>query len=114
MASYLINRYAITFKSSRPTTDLNPNSATTGVYLFSDQEYRGYAYFYPDGTPLGPPVVLQDPEPFIALSYNLSQLDVFLATLREEQPIYLFEFGPEFAGVSVGIEPTGEEEGLAG
>jgi hypothetical protein len=114
LPSYLINRYSITFKSSRPSTDLNPDSATTGIYLFNDQDYLGYAYFYPDGTPLRPPVILQSPGPFIALSYNLSQLDAILTTLREEQPIYLFEFGSEFAGLSVGVEPTGEEEGLGG
>jgi hypothetical protein len=34
--------------------------------------------------------------------------------LREEQPLYLYEFGPSNAGLQTGGEPTGEEEGLAG
>jgi hypothetical protein len=34
--------------------------------------------------------------------------------LREEQPIYLYEFGATNAGLMTGQEPTGEEEGIAG
>jgi hypothetical protein len=34
--------------------------------------------------------------------------------LREETPIYLYEFGVDNAGLMTGGEPTGEEEGLAG
>jgi hypothetical protein len=100
--------------SSRPTTNLNPNIAVAGIFLFEGQNYRGYAYFYPDGTPLDPPIIVPPPDDFIALSYNLSELNAVLQMIREEQPIYLFEYGVSFAGLRTGSEPTGEEEGLSG
>ena len=34
--------------------------------------------------------------------------------LREEKPIYLYEFGVSNAGLMSGMEPTGEEEGISG
>jgi hypothetical protein len=37
-----------------------------------------------------------------------------LQMLREERPVYLYEFGASNAGLLTGGEPTGEEEGLAG
>jgi hypothetical protein len=37
--------------SSRPTTELNPGIAVAGIYLYEAGKFRGYAYFYPDGTP---------------------------------------------------------------
>lgn len=45
---------------------------------------------------------------------NLSQLGPVLMMLREEKPIYLYEFGADNAGLMTGSEPTGEEEGLGG
>ena len=48
------------------------------------------------------------------MSFNLSQLGPVLAMLREEKPIYLYEFGTTNAGLMTGDEPTGEDEGLAG
>ena len=112
-AVYEIDEYAVRFWSSRPTTTHDPGIAVAGIFLYQGPDFRGYAYFYPDGTALTPSET--DPtEPFIALHYNLSQMPAVLEVLREEQPIYLFEFGTENAGLMSGREPTGEEEGLSG
>jgi hypothetical protein len=45
--------------------------------------------------------------------FNLSQLIGVLQLLREERPVYLYESGPDNAGLMTGGEPTGEEEGLS-
>ena len=113
MATYTIDTYAVRMWSSRPTTDLNPGIAVAGIYLYEAGTYRGYAYFYPDGTPLAP-AVIDSGNDFIAVHYNLSQLDGILQMLREEKPIYLYEFGVSNAGLMSGMEPTGEEEGISG
>jgi hypothetical protein len=112
-ATYTIDTYAVRLWSSRPTTNLNPGVAVAGIYLFEQGNNRGYAYFYPDGTPLSPPVI-NSTNNFIALSFNLSQFAAVIDLLREEQPIYLYEFGASNAGLMSGNEPTGEEEGLSG
>jgi hypothetical protein len=113
MAMYTIDTYAVRMWSSRPTTNLNPGIAVAGIYLYEAGIYRGYAYFYPDGTPLAP-AVIDSANDFIAVHYNLSQLDGILQMLREEKPIYLYEFGVSNAGLMSGMEPTGEEEGISG
>jgi len=113
MAMYTIDTYAVRMWSSRPTTNLNPGIAVAGIYLYEAGIYRGYAYFYPDGTPLAP-AVIDSASDFIAVHYNLSQLDGILQMLREEKPIYLYEFGITNAGLMSGMEPTGEEEGISG
>jgi hypothetical protein len=112
-ATYTIDTYSVRLWSSRPMTNLNPGVAVAGIYLFEQGNYRGYAYFYPDGTPLSPPVI-NSANNFIALSFNLSQFGAIVDLLREEQPIYLYEFGGSNAGLMSGTEPTGEEEGLSG
>ena len=48
------------------------------------------------------------------MSFNLSQLGPVLQLLREEQPIYLYDLGPDNVGLMTGQEPTGEEEGPGG
>jgi hypothetical protein len=117
MATYTIDTYHVRLWSSRPTTDLNPGIAVAGIFLYEggieDGQYRGYAYFYPDGTPLAPAVV-DDVNGQIYVHYNLSQFPAVLQLLREERPVYLYEFGPSNVGLQTGGEPTGEEEGLAG
>jgi hypothetical protein len=50
----------------------------------------------------------------IFVHFNLSQFAGVLQLLREERPVYLYEFGPSNAGPMTGGEPTGEEEGLSG
>jgi hypothetical protein len=113
VAIYEIDEYAVRFWSSRPTTNLNPGIAVAGIFLYQGPDYRGYAYFYPDGTPLAP-AVIDSTNSLIALHYNLSQMPAVLDVLREEEPVYLYEFGTENAGLMTGLEPTGEEEGLSG
>jgi hypothetical protein len=113
MATYNIDTYYVRLWSSRPTTELNPGIAVAGIFLYEGNQFRGYAYFYPDGTPLAPAVV-DAANGQIYVHYNLSQFAAILQMLREEQPVYLFEFGPSNAGLHSGGEPVGEEEGLAG
>ena len=113
MATYEIDTYHVRLWSSRPTTDLNPGIAVAGIYLYEAGNFRGYAYFYPDGTPLAP-AVIDAVNGAIYVHFNLSQLTGVLQLLREERPVYLYEFGPSNAGLMTGGEPTGEEEGLSG
>jgi hypothetical protein len=108
-----MDQYHVIMWSSRPTTDLNPNIAVAGIYLLQAGVSRGYAYFYPDGTPLAPPVI-DSTNGRVFVHYNLSQLSGVLQMVREERPLYLYEFGPENAGLASNLEPTGEEEGLSG
>jgi hypothetical protein len=112
-ATYQIDTYAVRMWSSRPTTNLNPGVAVAGIYLFEAGTFRGYAYFYPDGTPLADPVI-DSTNGAVFVHFNLSQLYGALQMLREEKPLYLYEFGITNAGLMSGVEPTGEEEGLAG
>jgi hypothetical protein len=67
----------------------------------------------PDGTPLPQPVI-NTASGQVFVNFNLSQLGPVLAMLREEKPIYLYEFGTTNAGLMTGDEPTGEDEGTAG
>jgi hypothetical protein len=113
VTTYLIDSYSVRLWSSRPTTNLDPDVAVAGVYLFEGATYRGHVYFHPDGTPLSPPVI-DAVSGQVFLSFNLSQLAAVLQMLREEQPIYLYESGPDNAGLVTGQEPTGEEEGPGG
>jgi hypothetical protein len=110
---YKIDSYSVKIPSSKPTTTLNPNSASAGIYLYEQGTYRGYAYFFPDGTPLAP-AVIDSVNGFIAAHYNLSQFAAMLQMLREEDPIYLYDFGGADVGLACGSEPTGEEEGING
>ena len=92
---------------------MNPGIAVAGVYLYEGGAYRGYAYFFPDGTPLAP-AVIDATNGRVFVHFNLSQLAGVLQLLREEKPVYLYEFGVSNAGLMTGSEPTGEEEGIAG
>ncbi len=111
MTSYNIDKYSVRRWSSRPTTNRSPGTAVAGIYLYQGNVYRGYAYFFADGTPLADPVITADK---VFVHFNLSELDSILQMLREERPIYLYEFGPNNAGLMTGAEPTGEEEGRNG
>ncbi len=113
MTTYNITNYSVRMWSSRPTTDHSPGVAVAGVYLYEGGSYRGYAYFFPDGTALAP-AVIDAANGRIYVHFNLSQLHPVLQMLREEKPIYLYEFGVTNAGLMTGLEPTGEEEGLGG
>jgi hypothetical protein len=113
MPTYEIDRYRVVVPSSRPTTDLNPNIAVAGIFLYQGEEFRGYAYFFHDGTSLAPPII-DSAGGQVYVHYNLSQLAGVLQMIREERPLYLFGDGPEFAGLATGSEPTGEEEGMSG
>jgi hypothetical protein len=115
MPTYEIDQYRVMMPSSRPTTDLNPNIAVAGIFLYQEGAFRGYAYFFHDGTLLAPPIVESiNGQEYVYVHYNLSQLAGVLQMVREERPLYLYGYGPDNAGLATGSEPTGEEEGLSG
>ena len=110
MATYKkIDGYALRIWSSRPTTNLSPGSAVAGIYLYEGNKYRGYAYFFPDGTTLAPPVEDSANER-VFMHFNLSQFHATMEMLRTEQPIYIYYSSPSNAALYSGKEPVGEEE----
>jgi hypothetical protein len=113
MPVYFIDSYALRMYSSRP--NISPGVAAAEILLFgSGSVLHGSAEFFPDGTPLPAPVINPPPNGPVSLTFNLSQLPEVLQMLREERPLYVFEFGIGNAGLGSGSEPTGEEEGPAG
>jgi hypothetical protein len=109
MPTYNIDQYAIRMWSSRPTTNLSPGTAVAGIYLYEGNTYRGYIYFFPDGTALAPPV-FDAGQGRVFLHYNLSQYDATVNILRTERPLYIYYFSPTNAALRSGREPVGEEE----
>lgn len=109
MAQFKIDGYALRLWSSRPTTNLSPNTAVAGIYLYEGDKYRGYVYFFPDGTPLNPPIH-HSADGRIFLHFNLSQFHPTMELLRNEDPIYIYYMSPTHAALRSGKEPVGEEE----
>ena len=109
MPQYLVDGYALRAWSSRPTTNLSPGVAVVGVYLYEGNTYRGYIYFFPDGTPLAPPVN-DSAGGKVYLHLNLSQFAAVMDTLRYEKPLYVYYQSPTNAALMSGKEPIGEEE----
>jgi hypothetical protein len=109
MATYKIDGYSVRMWSSRPTTNLSPGVAVAGIYLYQGNQYRGYVYFFPDGTALAPPVFHSSTNQAF-LHFNLSQVHATMEMLRAEDPVYLYYQSPTNAGLNTGKEPTGEEE----
>ena len=109
MPSFNVDSYSVRMWSSRPTTNLSPGTAVAGIYLYEGNNYRGYVYFFPDGTELAPPVYHSSSNRAF-LHFNLSQFYATVELLRNEKPIYLYYFSPTNAGLYTGKEPTGEDE----
>lgn len=109
MARYAIDEYAIRMWTSRSTTNLSPGTAVAGIYLYEKGKYRGYVYFFPDGTALAPPVH-DSTNGRIFLHFNLCQFHSVMDMLRNEKPIMLYYYGPTNAALTTGREPVGEEE----
>lgn len=109
VAEYKIDGYAVRLWSSRPTTERSPGTGVAGVYLYDGDTYRGYVYFYPDGTPLASPVH-DAVSGRIFLHLNLCQFHAVMDMLRAEHPIYLYYASPANAALRTGKEPVGEEE----
>ena len=109
MAEFLIDSYATRLWSSRATTNLSPGTAVAGLYLYEQAAYRGYVYFFPDGTQLAPPV-FDAANGRVFLHFNLSQFAATLEMLRTEKPIYVYYLSPTNAALRSGMEPVGEEE----
>ncbi len=109
MASFKVDGYSVRMWSSRPTTNLNPGTAVVGIYLYEGNKYRGYVYFFPDGTPLAP-AVQDTANGRVFLHFNLCQFESTLETLRKENPIYIYFISPTNAALRTGKEPVGEEE----
>jgi hypothetical protein len=109
MPSYNIDSYSVRMWSSRSTTNLSPGTAVAGIYLYQGKTYRGYVYFFPDGTALAPPVFHSSTNQAF-LHFNLSEFGPTVDLLRNEKPVFLYYFSPTNAGLFTGREPTGEEE----
>lgn len=109
MASFRIDGYALRLWSSRSTTNLNPGTAVAGIYFYEGNKYRGYVYFFPDGTQLAPPVE-DSTNGRVFLHFNLSQFHATMEMLRTEDPIILYYLSPTHAALRSGREPVGEEE----
>ena len=109
MSSFKIDGYALRQWSSRATTNLNPGTAVAGIYLYEGNKYRGYVYFFPDGTPLAP-AVEDSANGRVFLHFNLSQFHSTMDILRKEDPIYVYYTSPTHAALRSGKEPVGEEE----
>ena len=110
MTDYPIDGYALRLWSTRPTTNLNPNTAVAGIYYYQGGQYRGYMYFFPDGTPLAAPIH-DATNGRVFLHFNLSQLHAVLDVLRNEKPLVVYYDSPTSAALRTGVEPIGEEEG---
>ena len=108
-AQYVIDGYALRLFSSRSTTNLSPGTAVAGIYLYEGNTYRGYVYFFPDGTDLAPPV-FDATNGRVFLHFNLSQFHATMDLLRNESPIYAYYVSPTHAALRSGKEPVGEEE----
>lgn len=109
MAQYNVEEYALRVWSTRPTTNLSPGVAVAGIYLYGEKNYRGYVYFFPDGTPLAPPIH-DSTDGRVFLHLNLSQFHAVLEMVRTEKPLYVYYQSPTNAGLMSGHEPVGEEE----
>ena len=109
MAEFSVDGYAIRLWSSRPTTNLSPGTAVAGIYLYEGNAYRGYVYFFPDGTPLAAPV-FDSANGRVFLHFNLSQFHAVSEMMRTEKPIYVYYTSPTNAALRSGAEPVGEEE----
>jgi hypothetical protein len=109
MAQFQVDAYALRLWSSRTTTNLSPGTAVAGIYLYEGNNYRGYVYFFPDGTALAPPV-FDATNGRIFLHFNLSQFHATMDLLRNEEPIFVYYGSPTNAALLSGKEPVGEEE----
>jgi hypothetical protein len=108
--NYEIDNYAIKVWSSRSVPPAA--GAAAGIFLYANGVERGYAYFYPDGQPLDPPVV-DEVNGFVAANYSLSQFAAVHQLMLQERPIYLYGTDQEVC-LMTQLEPPGEEEGLSG
>jgi len=106
---YQVDGYALRLWSTRPTTNLSPGVAVAGIYLYEGNSYRGYVYFFPDGTPLAPPVH-DSTNGRVFLHFNLYQLHAVMEMVRAEKPLYVYFQSPTNAALRSGHEPVGEEE----
>lgn len=109
MATYKIDAYSTRIWSSRTTTNLSPGTAVAGIYYYEGSKYRGYIYFFPDGTPLAPPVH-DATNGRVYLHVNLCQYHAVMDLLRNEKPLYVYYISPTNAALMSGKEPVGEEE----
>lgn len=102
MAEYQIDNIALRHWSSRSMQ--NPGVALAGIYLFEGDEYRGYAYFYAEGTELKRPSY-DEAAGRIYLHFNISQYANVLDALRSESPVTLYFNSYTDAGLRCGKDP---------
>jgi len=82
----------------------SPGVAMAGIYFFEGDEYRGYAYFYAEGTELKRPSY-DGTEGRIYLHFNMSQYASVLDTLRNESPVTIYFKSYTDAGLRCGKDP---------
>ncbi|MCB0045728.1 MAG: hypothetical protein KDD92_09880 [Caldilineaceae bacterium] len=104
MIEYQIDNFAIRHWATRSTNNDSPGVAVAGIYLYEGETYRGYIYFYPDGTDLRPPADRRE-QGQIQLAFNLSQLDSTLRMLENRSPVTLYYRSQTDAGIKVGRDP---------
>ena len=104
MVEYKIDNFALRQWSSRSTAMGSAGVAVAGIYLFEGNQYRGYVYFYPDGTDLRAPVHRAEQKQ-IQLCFNLCQLDSTLRMLTDHSPVTLYFQSQTDAGLKVGRDP---------
>ena len=104
IVEYPIDSIAVRQWSSRSTNGGSTGVAVAGVYLFEGETYRGYIYFYPDGTELRPPAI-NLAQGQIQLHFNLSQYNSTLDLLHNEGAVALYYASSTDAGLKTGKDP---------
>lgn len=104
IVEYPIDNIAVRQWSSRSTNGGSTGVAVAGVYFFQGETYRGYVYFYPDGTELHPPAINLG-QGQIQLHFNLSQYVSTLELLHNGQAVTLYYASSTDAGLKTGRDP---------
>lgn len=104
VVEYPIDNIAVRQWSSRSTDNGSAGVAVAGIYLFQGQTYRGYIYFYPDGTALRAPAV-NLAKGQIQLHFNLSQMRDTLDMLDRNETVSVFFASSTDAGLKFGKDP---------
>lgn len=104
IVEYPIDNFAVRQWSSRSTSRGSAGVAVAGIYLYEGDSYRGYIYFYPDGTALRAPLVKLD-EGQVQLHFNLSQMRDTIEMLNSDEKVSVFFASSTDAGLKFGKDP---------
>ena len=82
---------------------------TTIINCYGGGSLKGSLYFYKEGTAI--PASSKSSSGVLSLRFRENQSTDMLATLRQEQPLYIwFDDSYHCGGLKTSIEPVGEEE----